>query len=140
MEGRPWLRILLVLLGFLFLGVPVWTMTREKPRVVMTTKAPVQAGALRVSLTFAEAPTDFELKYLGNTLCAGKAPQKEFTCDWTVGLPKEGADLLLTINWPEGGGPTAVRVMVKNGDDTLADQTIWGAGNVVETITVGGKP
>ena len=140
MEGRPWLRILFVLAGFLLLGIPVWTMTREKPKIVIAQKAPVIAGALRVSLTFAEAPTDFELKYLGATLCTGKGPQKEFTCDWTVGLPPEGADLLLTVNWPESAAPTAVRVQVQKADQTLADQTIWGTGNVVETITVGGKP
>ncbi|CAN5823503.1 hypothetical protein BH09VER1_BH09VER1_41490 [soil metagenome] len=139
MDGRPWLRILLVLLGFLLLGIPVWTMTREKAQVVMSEKAPVQTGALRVSLTFAEAPTDFELQYLGATLCSGRGPQKEFTCDWNVGLSPDGADLLLTVNWPPGGAPTAVRVQVKKAGETLADQSIWGSGNVVETITVGGK-
>lgn len=139
MEGRPWLRILLVLIGFSLLGIPVWSLTRGKPEIKVAEKAPATAGAFRVSLTFAEAPADFTVSYLGKPLFSGHGPEREFSGDWQVGIPKEGADLLLTANWTDGAPQTAVRVVVTQGNDTFADQTVWGQGNIVDTVTVPGK-
>ena len=141
MEGRPWLRILLVFAGFLLLGVPVWSITREKPvpPIVAAEKAAAPAAPLRVTLTFAQPPTSFSLKHLGSILCDGGGGEREFHCNWNTALPSEGADLLLTATWPDGP-QTAVRIQVTRDQQTLTDQTVWGQSNLVETITVPGTP
>jgi hypothetical protein len=137
MEGRPWLRILLILIGFTLLGFPVWSSTRPG-EVVIPTKEKVAAAEqpLHVQVSFAEPPASFDLEYLGSILCKGAAPQRDFSCDWKVGVPKEGVDLFVSASWPEGSPKTAVRVKVFRDGNPLADETFWTEGSLAETVTV----
>ena len=140
MEGRPWLRILVILIGFSLLGLPVWSMTRTRGIAApVKVETRMSTRPLRVKITFAQAPASFELKYLGAVLCHGGAPQREFSCDWKAAVPKEGADLLLKADWPAGTSQTAVRLEVTENGEPLVDTTFWSDGSLVETITVPGK-
>ncbi len=137
MEGRPWLRIWLILLGFTFLGLPVWRVTH--PAAVAPPKD-LREGTitfpLRVEVTFASPPTSFDLEYLGATLISSHAPNRDFAIDWKVAISKEGVDLFLSAEWPPGTPTTAVRVKVTRDGSAIAEQTFWGDGSLAETLTV----
>lgn len=139
MEGRPWLRILLVLAGFTLAGWPVWNVTHSAAVVAPAAPAvpsPAAGQPFLVELTFATAPVSFELDYLGAPLLTGGGPGRNFSTTWKVAVPKEGVDLFLDAKWPEGTGTTAVRVQLTRGDNAPAVQTLWADGELAETITV----
>lgn len=137
MEGRPWLRILLIVVGFSLVGWPVWGVTHHasapapaKP----SSEAP--AEPLRVRVTFASPPASFELDYLGKPLLSGRAPDREFSGEWKVAIPKEGVELFMGAKWPPGTPATAVRLTLTRGGNPLAEQTFWADGSLAETMTV----
>ncbi len=138
MRGRPWIRIILVGIGLVLMGIPVYRLTVALP----DTAAPIstvpagQTQTLSIVVDFAHAPDSVNVTYLGHPLLTGKGPAVEFTQPWTVALPKEGEDLLLQVKWPAATNRTAVEVKVLDGNDVLADQTFWGAGSLTETVTV----
>ena len=137
MEGRPWLRILLVVLGFSLAGWPVWSATHGAPVPAPVKPAPAApAEPLRVQVTFASPPASFELDYLGAPLLSGHAPDREFSGDWKVAVPKEGAELFMGAEWPAGSPVTAVRVRITRDGNTLAEQTFWADGRLAETMIV----
>ena len=139
MRGRPWIRIILVGIGLVLMGIPVYRLTVGLP-VTAPPVSTVPAGktqTLSVVVDFAHAPDSVDISYLGNPLLTGKGPALEFTQPWTVALPKEGEDLLLQVKWPAATNRTAVEVKVLDGDNNvLADQTFWGTGSLTETVTV----
>jgi len=137
MEGRPWLRILLIVLGFSLVGWPVWSVTRyaSVPSPVKpASDAP--AEPLRVQVTFASPPASFELDYLGKPLLSGHAPDREFSGDWKAAIPKEGVELFVAAKWPPGTPTTAVRVTLTRDGNPLAEQTFWAEDSLAETMTV----
>ena len=137
MEGRPWLRILLVVAGFSLAGWPVWGVTRHVSLAPPARPAAaVSAQPLRVRVTFASPPDSFDLDYLGAPLLAGHAPEREFSADWKVAIPKEGVELFLGAAWPPGTTATAVRVTVTREGNPLAEQTFWADDRLAETLTV----
>lgn len=140
MEGRPWVRVALLLIGFSLLGVPVWSMTREKQvsPAVATVVVAAPAQQLRVTLSFAEPPLSFRLKHDDEILCEGSAPDGEFSRDWKIVVPPEGVELLLKAEWPFPSPKTAVRVEISRGDNGLVDQTFWTEGSLVQSVTVPG--
>ena len=69
-------------------------------------------------------------------MCKGAAPQRDFSCDWKVAVPKEGVDLFVSASWPEGSPKTAVRVQVFRNGNPLADETFWTERSLAETVTV----
>lgn len=138
MEGRPWMRIALLLIGFSLLGVPVWSMTREKKPSLAIANVVIAKPAqqLRVTLTFAEPPLSFSLKHLNEVLCEGAAPDREFSCNWKIVVPPEGVDLLLKAVWPPTAPKTAARVEISRDDTVLIDQTFWTECRLVQSVTV----
>ncbi len=137
MEGRPWLRILLVLIGFSLLGGPVWIVTHAADAAAPA-RAPGTAPPepLRITVTFSAPPATFDLDYLGAPLWSGRPAGGEVSVDWKVAIPKEGVDLFVAGSWPTGAAATAVRVRVSRGGNSLADQTFWPDGSLAETVTV----
>ena len=137
MEGRPWLRVLLIVVGFTLVGWPVWSITRHAS-VPSPAKPASEAPAepLRVQVTFATPPASFELDYLGKPLLSGHAPDREFSVDWKVAIPKEGVELFVGAEWPQGTPATAVRLTLTRNGNPLAEQTFWADGSLAETMTV----
>ena len=138
MNGRPLLRILVILFGFFLVGWPVWSVTHTS-----FVDAPVKENAkknpeepLRVEVTFSTPPSSFDLDYLGKPLLTGKAPDREFSADWKVAIPKEGVELFMAAGWLPGSPLSAVRVRVTQGGNVIAEQTFWATENLAETLTV----
>ncbi len=133
MEGRPWLRIILIFAGFAMLGLPVWSMTR--PRMVIAQEAAPESEnrqTLRIAATFSQEPKAFELSYLGKPL--EKIAGNEYA--WQGEVPPEGIDLLAKAEWNELKGPAAVRIQVYAGESPLTDQTYWTEDELVETVSI----
>ena len=137
MEGRPLLRILLIVLGFSLVGWPIWSVTHgaSVPSPAKPASA-ARAEPLRVQVTFASPPASFELDYLGKTLLSGHAPDREFSGDWKVAIPKEGVELFVAAKLPPGTPATAVRLSLTRDGTPLAEQTFWADGSLAETMTV----
>ena len=138
MRGNPWLRIVLVGIGILLMGLPVYRLTLAMPVAAapVSTQPASVTRTLSIVVDFAHVPETLAVSYLGAPLSPGGGPATEYTLPWTVALPKEGGDLLLHVKWPAGIPRTAVEIKVLDGDNVLTDQTFWGAGSVTETVTV----
>ena len=96
------------------------------------TKAPVH-----IALTFAHAPADFQVMYLGKVIWPGwegKQPGETAQKDFSMEFPKEGIDLEIKAEWPPGTPATAVRVAVTHGYGTT-EQTAWGKDSVDTVLT-----
>ena len=141
MDGRPWLRILVVVLGFLLLGVPVWSTTagRTEGRGAPAVGKKVPEASLHVSVVFSQPPSSFELSTAGLVICRGTGPERRFSGEWNGALPKEGVDFLIKASWPAGSPESATRVRLSRDDAELADQTFWAEGTLVEAVTARGE-
>lgn len=101
----------------------------ESAPVVAEAKAPVH-----IALTFAHAPTDFQVLYLGKVIWKGTQPGDTIQKDFSMEFPKEGIDLEIKADWPPGTPDTAVRVAVTHGYGTT-DQTAWGKDSLDSVLT-----
>ena len=145
MRGAPIWQVIAVLLMFAAAGVPVRRLTAPMG-MRSAASASVQGGtapaatALEIRVSFAPAPTDFALRYLGETtVLSGEGPAADFTGHWTVTLPAEGVDLTLQARWPEATpGHVAAHVTLRFPDGRETTRTFWGeAGRpMVEVVTV----
>jgi hypothetical protein len=141
MEGRPWLRVALIVLGFSLLGWPVWSLTHHA--TVPTPVAPEVKNSvpepLRATITFATPPATCAVKALGEVLVESTDPGREVITDWEATVPSEGLDILVKATWPDGTEQTAVRVAITRGAETLADETFWTTDRLVKTVTIPGR-
>ena len=137
MRGNPWIRIILVALGVILMGLPVWWLTHPgalPERIIQ--QAAATSEPLKVTLVFAQAPQSFTLTNLGKLIASGEGPTTEFNASWPARLPKEGTDLLLKVQWPGKSPRTAVEIKVESSGAVLAEQTFWGTGTLTELLTV----
>lgn len=140
MRGNPKIRIMLVCLGVILMGFPVFMLTHQSASAAVATP-PVVATATKsvaITVTFAHAPETFTVKYLGQAVLVGQGPGTAFQGTCRLSLPREGADLLVEVKWPGQTPQTAVEIQVATKDDAtlLTKQTWWGAGALTELVTV----
>lgn len=153
MRGSPFLQTVLVVAAFILAAVPVWRLTRPAADAAVVPPvaeaAPVPGAKpvpLEVEAVLVPAPTDFQIKYLNETVIAGDGPRSRFTARWAATVPPEGADLVVQARWsakPAGDtdapGLGAVRVRVSFPDGRTAEKTLWGAnGTLADVFTVPG--
>jgi len=140
MEGRPWLRLAFVILGFAVMGYPVWMLTHTEREIHVAVSPPVQPKleTFTFHLTFASTPQEFALSYLDKTILTGGRHGTEFQGDATFPFPKEGVDLLLKARWSGDVPRTAVRILAARNDTLLVEKTFWAKGDLVEIVTVPG--
>ena len=143
MRGYPLLQLFLVVGLFAAAGFPVWRVTRPAavPETAAATPTPPAATAetlLDVHVTFAPAPADFRLSYLGKAVLEGRGPQAEFQGMVRATVPPEGADLALEAHFPTTTTPAAVRVRCQFPDGHATEKTLWAdAGQpLVDLVTV----
>lgn len=143
MRGHPLLQLILVACLFAAAGFPVWRLTRAAAVPALTSptasSTPAAETPLDVHVTFAPAPEDFRLSYLGKAVLEGRGPQTDFQGTWRAALPPEGADLALEARFPAAAtGPAAVRVQCRFPDGHSTERTVWAdAGQpLVELVTV----
>lgn len=135
MHGSPILRALIVVVVLLLAAIPVWSLTHQARAANHSAEAaPASLTTIRVTLTFAHTPEDFQVLYLGKVILSGKDPGFEFQKDVEMDFPKEGIDLEVKADWPPATPYTAVRVAVRHGYGTV-EKTAWGKDNVDEVLT-----
>ena len=136
MRGSPLLRTILVLIVLILAAVPVWKLTRPAiVAVVAEDSTPASKAGVRIGLTFANAPLDFQLLHLGKVIWEGKSPGATASKDFEMEFPKEGIDLEIKAGWPSGTTISAVRVTVTVGNGTALERSAWGTGSVDEVLT-----
>lgn len=143
MRGRPWLKILLVICGFIGVAYPVWFLTQE--RQVTNTDAQTFAQSsvsqsLDIKLTFSSKPRQFILNHLDTVLLRNEGDSLNYELKSDLIVPLEGIDLLLKATFQPTKNKHAVRVEIKQSDDVLLDQTFWTSSDLVELVTIPFQP
>ncbi len=144
MRGYPLLQLFLVGCLFAAAGFPVWKVTHPAAAaaapvpVAATAEAPPAETALELHASFAPAPADFRLSYLGRVVLEGRGPQAEFQGQATVTLPKDGGDFALEAHWTGTTTPAAARVAFRFPDGHAVERSVWSdaGGSMVELLTV----
>ena len=140
MRGSPILRAVLVFLALLSLAPVLWRLTRADARTVQPAVQPaVQQSAKNVKtearLTFSTPAMRVVIQHLGREVWQHLMPaaQETFTCE--IPWPKEGVELHILVEWPEGTRAAAMRVRLTAPDGTEHDRTVWGDANADDVIT-----
>ncbi|MDD5261514.1 MAG: hypothetical protein PHD76_06650 [Methylacidiphilales bacterium] len=140
MRGSPLIRTCVVLALLLLAALPLWRLTRSHGAPVATVAPEIAANEpakkLSVHLKFVHAPRSFRLLYLGKTLWNPSVNGAEsFKTELGIPFPKEGIDLELKAQWPEGTPETAVRLDVQTPEGASLHKTVWGKGAIDEILT-----
>ena len=134
------MRFFVVLALLLLAALPLWQLTGSSvvpvPVVQSATGAGVSEATMQLHLKFAHAPQMFQLLYLGKPVWSPAVKgAATFQTELAIPFPKEGVDLELKVQWPEGTPETAVRLDLKTPDGTSLHKTIWGRGEIDEVLT-----
>ena len=128
MRGSPILRAVLVFVALLSLAPVLWRLTRADARGVQQLAAPqpVKNAKTEVRLTFSTPAMRVVIQHLGKEVWHHLMPAAEesFTCE--IPWPKEGVELHVLVDWPEGTHAAAMRVRLTPPDGTEHDRSVWG--------------
>jgi hypothetical protein len=142
MTGSPLLRLALVLGILAALLVPAVRLTGREKEPQRAAPTPVASGAAakNVKLTFLSpiTPTSIKVEADGKTVAELKAPTME--TEVSLLFPKQGVDLVISAEWPQGSTENALRVQASTGEESLADTTLWGGLEVNDVVTLSSKP
>jgi hypothetical protein len=136
MRGSPILRAVLVFLALLSLAPVLWRHTRADARAVqLPTPQPLKNGKAEVRLTFSTPAKRAVIQHLGRDVWSKTttAAEESFTCE--IPWPKEGIELHVLAEWPEGTRAAAMRVRVTAPDGTEHDRTAWGDASADDVLT-----
>ena len=136
MRGSPILRAVLVFVALLALAPALWRLTRADARTVQpaTQQAPKNAKA-EVRLTFSTPAMRVVIQHLGREVWHQLMPaaQETFTCE--IPWPKEGVELHVIVEWPEGTRAAAMRVRLTAPDGAEHDRSVWGDTSADDVLT-----
>ena len=137
MRGSPILRAVLVFLALLSLAPVLWRLTRAEARTVQqpATQRLAKNVKTEVRLTFSTPAKRTVIQHLGREVWSKVSPASEesFTCE--IPWPKEGVELHVLVEWPEGTRAAAMRVRLTAPDGTEHDRTVWGDANADDVLT-----
>ena len=136
MRGSPILRAVLVFLALLSLAPVLWRLTRADARTVQpAVQQPAKNRKSEVRLTFSTPAMRVVIQHLGREMWHHLMPAAEenFTCE--IPWPKEGVELHVIVEWPEGTRTAAMRLRVTAPDGTEHDRTVWGDANADDVLT-----
>ena len=136
MRGSPILRAVLVFLALLSLAPVLWRLTRADARAVQPAiQQPAKNGRTEVRLTFSTAAKRVVIQHLGKEVWHQLMPaaQETFTCE--IPWPKEGIELHVLVDWPEGTRAAAMRVRLTAPDGTEHDRSVWGEMSADDVLT-----
>ena len=137
MRGSPILRAVLVFVALLLLAPLLWRLTRADPRNVQqpATQRPAKNVKAEVRLTFSTPAMRVVIQHLGREVWQQLMPaaQETFTCE--IPWPKEGVELHVLVEWPEGTRAAAMRVRVTAPDGTEHDRSVWGDASADDVLT-----
>lgn len=144
MQSYPIIRLLVMVAALSLAAIGVWNVTH--PEVVPIAAASEissspSATALRsvvVEFTFSQVPTGFEIATGTGPAITGSPTTPESTVRVDAALPASGADWIIRVHWKNKTVPTAVRVRCRDAktNQKLADITLWGQGDVEDTVGI----
>ena len=138
MRGSPILRAVLVFIALLALAPLLWRLTQPADaRGVQQPAAPVPAknAETELRLTFSALAKRATIEHLGKAVWSKVTPsaEEEFACQ--IPWPKEGIELHVVVEWPEGTRSAAVRVRLTAPDGTEHDRSVWGDTTADDVLT-----
>ena len=136
MRGSPILRAILVFVALLALAPALWRFTRADARTVQpaTQQAPKNVKA-EVRLTFSTPAMRVVIQHLGREVWHQLMPAAQETLTCELPWPKEGVELHVLVEWPEGTRAAAMRVRVTAPDGTEHDRSVWGDASADDVLT-----
>jgi hypothetical protein len=136
MRGSPVFRAIVVIVLLLLAAIPLWRLTHAAGVASMDSApvAPAAAARVHIELTFAHAPSGFQVLHLGKVIWEAKQSGETAQKDIPMEFPKEGIDLEIKADWPPATPLTAVRAVVTHGE-TPIEKTVWGRGSLDEVMT-----
>lgn len=135
MKGSPLLRALAVFAIIATVGFPLWRLTRNRGPEATRTEQAVPLKELPMTLTFSVSPERFAIQHLGKVVWSEEKPTREVHKSIRLEYPPDGVDLQIEVLWPESENDAAVRVQLTDPGGNDHEQTVWGRGQMLETIT-----
>ena len=136
MRGSPILRAVLVFIALLSLAPVLWRITRADARTVQPAiRQPAKNVKTEVRLTFSTPAMRAVIQHLGKEVWHQLMPAAEesFTCE--IPWPKEGVELHVIAEWPEGTRAAAMRLRLTAPDGTEHDRSVWGDASADDVLT-----
>jgi hypothetical protein len=138
MRGSPILRALVVFVALLALAPLLWRITHPAASAhvnAQPTPQPAKNVKTEVRLTFSTPAMRVVIQHLGKEVWHHLMPAAEerFTCE--IPWPKEGVDLHVLIEWPEGTRVATMRVQLTAPDGVEYDRTVWGDADADDVLT-----
>jgi hypothetical protein len=135
MRGSPLVRAILIISILLLAIFPLWKLTHKVEALPAVDSTPAPKASVHIALTFAHAPSGFQLLHLGKVIWEAKSPGESAQKEFPMEFPKEGIDLEIKATWPVSSPLTAVRVSVTPGNGGAIEKTAWGNGGLDEVLT-----
>ncbi len=136
MRGSPILRAVLVFLALLALAPLLWKLTRPAlAQAVPKPQQEVKSAMVEVRLSFSTSATRVVFQHLGRDVWSKDAPALSEDFSAQIPWPKEGVELHVLVNWPEGTRNGAMRVRLTAPDGTECDRSAWGDNTADDVLT-----
>jgi hypothetical protein len=131
------LRAVLVFVALLALAPLIVRITGAKavaPAVEQPAVRPAGPRHVEVALAFSLRATRVSISHLGREVWAKAGPSLEDNAAIELPWPKEGVELRVKVEWPEGSPAAAMRVRLAGPDGREHDRTVWGRGAADEVL------
>lgn len=141
MRGSPVLRAVLVFVALLALSPVIWSITRkyeqpaEPSKALVPTPDAVQVSQVEGRWTFTTPPLRVAVKHLGSELWSKSSPGLAVDFSGAMPWPKEGVELQVRVEWPNGTETAAGRLRLVGPDGTQYDRSVWGGTHAEEVLT-----
>src|SRR4051812_19244248 len=107
MRGSPLIRALVAFLILLGLGFPLHRMLRADTEPAGVAVAPppekrAEAAKVQLQVNFTTPPSEFRVRSLGAEVWKATKPGEAIERELTLAFPKDGIELQVEADWPEG--------------------------------------
>ena len=134
MRGSPILRAVLVFVALLALAPLLWKLTR--PVLADTVPQPqVKRATVEARLNFSATAARVTIQHLGREVWGKASPATVENFSAEIPWPKEGVELHVLVEWPEGTRNAAMRMRLTAPDGTAYDRSVWGDATADDVLT-----
>lgn len=138
MRGSPIVRALIALAILLALGWPLHRLLSAGESgsggVRPAAQQVDQKRPVHLQVSFTAAPAQLRVLSLGEVVWTETMPAPEVERDLTVAFPKEGIELEVDVDWPEGA-TNAAKVVLTDPEGVQHAGFVWGSGKTTEVLT-----
>src|SRR5205814_1882139 len=103
-------------------------------RVGQPSVTAASSSRVEIALSFSSQAKRVLIQHLGREIWAKTAPGMEENATVELPWPKEGVELRVKVEWPEGAPMAAMRMRVAAPDGTEHDRSVWGRGSADEVL------